>query len=43
MDLIKKIAVPFLFAALMYLSACQQPGVNNTGSEYMPDMGHSIA
>ena len=23
--------------------ACQQPGVDSTGSEYMPDMGHSIA
>ena len=43
MAIIKRISVPFLFAALMYLSACQQPGVNQTGSEYMPDMGHSIA
>lgn len=25
------------------LQSCQQAGVNNTGSEYMPDMGHSIA
>lgn len=23
--------------------ACQQPGVNNPGSEYMPDMAHSVA
>ena len=25
------------------LQSCQQAGVNSTGSEYMPDMGHSIA
>lgn len=25
------------------LQSCQQAGVNNTGSEYMPDMGHSVA
>ncbi|MEE9373241.1 MAG: cytochrome c [Saprospiraceae bacterium] len=43
MSLIKKITVPFIFVALMYLSACQQPGGNVTGSEYMPDMSHSIA
>ncbi|MEJ6613692.1 MAG: c-type cytochrome [Saprospiraceae bacterium] len=24
-------------------SACQQPGGNSTGSEYMPDMAHSVA
>lgn len=24
-------------------SACQQPGKNSTGSEYMPDMAHSVA
>lgn len=28
---------------LLWMSSCQQPGVNSTGSEYMPDMGHSIA
>jgi mono/diheme cytochrome c family protein len=43
MSIIKKIIVPFIFAALLYLSACQQPGGNVTGSEYMPDMAHSIA
>ncbi len=34
-----------VFAALLVLffAACQQPGGNSTGSEYMPDMGHSIA
>ncbi len=25
------------------LSSCKQPGSNSTGSEYMPDMAHSIA
>lgn len=25
------------------LASCQQPGVNQTGSEYMPDMAHSVA
>jgi mono/diheme cytochrome c family protein len=24
-------------------ASCQQPGKNKTGSEYMPDMGHSVA
>ena len=43
MSKIKKISFPFIFAGLMYLSACQQPGGNVTGSEYMPDMAHSIA
>lgn len=31
------IALPLIF------SSCQQPSGNNTGSEYMPDMAHSIA
>jgi mono/diheme cytochrome c family protein len=25
------------------LASCQQPGTNNPGSEYMPDMAHSVA
>ena len=29
--------------ALAALAACQDPAENQTGSEYMPDMGHSIA
>jgi mono/diheme cytochrome c family protein len=33
----------FAVAALFYFTACQQPGMNSTGSEYMPDMGHSVA
>ncbi|MEM9547389.1 MAG: c-type cytochrome [Bacteroidota bacterium] len=32
-----------LIAGAWALQSCQQAGVNNTGSEYMPDMGHSIA
>jgi cytochrome c553 len=28
---------------MLSLQSCQQAGVNNTGSEYMPDMGHSVA
>lgn len=32
-----------LYACVALFFACQQPGVNSTGSEYMPDMGHSIA
>lgn len=30
-------------AILAILGACQAPGGNQTGSEYMPDMGHSVA
>ena len=29
--------------AIVVLSSCQQPGGNTPGSEYMPDMGHSVA
>ncbi len=29
--------------AVILLSSCQKPGGNNPGSEYMPDMSHSIA
>lgn len=32
-----------LIVAVFGLQSCQQAGVNNTGSEYMPDMGHSVA
>jgi mono/diheme cytochrome c family protein len=28
---------------VMVFTSCQQPGKNKTGSEYMPDMGHSVA
>jgi len=30
-------------ACLIWLASCQAPGKNSTGSEYMPDMGHSMA
>lgn len=30
-------------AMLLWLVSCQQPDGNTTGSEYMPDMAHSIA
>lgn len=33
----------FLALVSMMAMACQKPGGNSTGSEYMPDMGHSIA
>lgn len=33
--------VVFVFVAILY--SCGDPGKNDPGSEYMPDMGHSIA
>lgn len=30
-------------ATFFLLQSCQRPGGNSTGSEFMPDMGHSIA
>ena len=32
-----------IIGVTLLLQSCQQPGKNTTGSEYMPDMGHSIA
>lgn len=32
-----------LYFSIVILFACQQPGKDITGSEYMPDMAHSIA
>jgi len=32
-----------LLLAVLLANACSQPGVNSPGSEYMPDMGHSVA
>ncbi len=32
-----------LYLAVLVLFACAQPGKNSTGSEFMPDMGHSVA
>ena len=30
-------------AAMIFLASCSRPGGNSTGSEFMPDMAHSIA
>ncbi|MFT4536200.1 MAG: mono/diheme cytochrome c family protein [Saprospiraceae bacterium] len=40
---IKKYIFLGVVAVMLSLQSCQQAGVNNTGSEYMPDMGHSVA
>ena len=32
-----------LYLVIAVFFACQSPGKNSTGSEYMPEMGHSIA
>lgn len=37
------ISKAFSFIFLIGLLSCQQPGKNKTGSEYMPDMAHSVA
>ena len=28
---------------MLFIQSCQQPGKNSTGSEYIPDMAHSVA
>jgi len=43
MKIIKNIIWGGALAIVLMISACQQPGGNNPGSEYMPDMYHSIA
>lgn len=41
---IKKTGLILAFVlVVIFFNACQQPGGNVTGSEYMPDMAHSIA
>jgi len=42
-SVIKLHFVSLLICGIILLSACQKPGVNSTGSEYMPDMAHSVA
>lgn len=38
------IKISFIFVvSLAFLQSCQQPGKNSTGSEYVPDMAHSVA
>lgn len=39
----KHFLILFTFVALLALNACQSPSGNDTGSEYMPDMAHSVA
>ena len=43
MKIIKSLFLVFVLAIILGFTACQQPGGNNPGSEYMPDMYHSIA
>ncbi len=43
MKIIKNFIFVIVLAILFSFSSCQKAGVNNTGSEYMPDMYHSIA
>jgi mono/diheme cytochrome c family protein len=40
---IKKYIFLGVVAIMLSLQSCQQAGGNSTGSEYMPDMGHSVA
>ena len=41
---IKNIVLAFVILTIIITTnACQQPGVNSTGSEFVPDMAHSIA
>lgn len=39
----KHLFILLSFAMLVALNSCQSPDGNDTGSEYMPDMAHSIA
>lgn len=43
MNLIKRNITVLVVGAMLFLASCQQPGGNTTGSEYMPDMAHSVA
>jgi len=43
MKIIKSLFFVFILAIMLGFTSCQQAGVNNPGSEYMPDMYHSIA
>jgi len=33
----------YVIAAMFFIAACSQPGGNDSGSEFMPDMAHSVA
>ncbi len=41
--MMKKTVYIGLFVVVMFLASCKKAGPNSAGSEYMPDMGHSIA
>ncbi len=43
MNTFNKLFFGFLLVMFLTLQSCQQPTGNSTGSEYMPDMAHSIA
>jgi len=43
MNLIKRNITILVVGAMLFLASCQQPGENTPGSEYMPDMAHSVA
>ena len=40
---INQLLVVFAFAAIMFFGSCKQAGMESPGSEFMPDMAHSIA
>jgi len=40
---VKTYVLATILACVIMFSACQQAGFNKTGSEYMPDMAHSVA
>lgn len=42
-DLLKKYCLVIALVLFVFLQSCQQPGGNTTGSEFMPDMAHSVA
>ena len=43
MKIIKNYFLLIALIILIGITSCQKAGVNNPGSEYMPDMYHSIA
>lgn len=40
---IKSYYLGFALALCIFMMSCQQPGPNNPGSEYMPDMAHAVS
>jgi mono/diheme cytochrome c family protein len=39
----KNILFAVAFSVVLFATSCQQPGANSTGSEFIPDMAHSVA